>query len=404
MRIALIDPSLFTAPYDAALAGGLRALGHSVDLHGRRLRAEDGAPDGLTVTGSFYPVASLPVADALPKPLRLAVKGVDHIASMSRLHRRLRAEGPDVIHFQWLPLPMVDRLFLSGLRKLAPLVLTVHDSKPFNGNPAAGLQRHGVANGFRYFDRLIVHTGQGQERLRETGVAKDRIAVIPHGLLAPRRTAVGTAESPPNDVTFLLFGKIKPYKGAELLVEAFARIPPTRRGQARVRIVGRSYMDLGPLNALVHRLGIATQVAVEPRFVPDSEIPALFGTGTITVFPYREIEASGVLSLALAHARPVIASRLGGFAETIRDGVDGLLVPPGDATALAEAMTRFLTGPDFVAACSGAIASRAAAVPEWTEIAGMTVQIYADAARDAAVTAPASRVAAPPRPPADVRS
>lgn len=404
MRVALIDPSLFTAPYDAALAGGLRAIGHSVSLHGRRPRTEDGGPDALTVTESFYPVATLPVVEALPKPLRLGIKGVDHIASMARLGQRLRAERPDVIHFQWLPLPMVDRLFLSRLRALAPLVLTVHDSNPFNGSPAVGLQRHGAQHGFGCFDRLIVHTTQGQDRLRESGVATERIAVVPHGLLAPRRADAGVVDSMTGEITFLLFGKIKPYKGADLLIEAFARIPPALRARARVRIVGRSYMDLAPLEALAGSIDIAKQVALEPRFVPDAEIPALFGPGTIAVFPYREIEASGVLSLALAHARPVLASRIGGFAEAIRDGIDGLLVPPGDVTALTHAMSRFLVAPDFAAACIKAIASRAESVPEWTDIAGMTTMIYAAAARDAVATESAIRAAAPPPPPADVRS
>ena len=79
--------------------------------------------------------------------------------------------------------------------------------------------------------------------------------------------------------------------------------------------------------------GVADRLHIEPRFVADADIPALFGPGVVALFPYREIEASGVLSIALARGRPVIASRLGNFAEMIEDGVQGLLVPPGDADA-----------------------------------------------------------------------
>ncbi|MDE2581021.1 MAG: glycosyltransferase family 4 protein [Rhodospirillales bacterium] len=406
MRIALIDPSLFTAPYDAALAAGLRSVGHEVSLHARRARAEDAGPAGQPVTASFYPVASLAAAQALPRALRLGIKGLDHIVSMNRLGRRLRQERPDVIHFQWLPLPMVDRHFLPTLRTLAPLVLTVHDSNPFNGNPAAGLQRRGAFAGFRHFDRLIVHTAQGRQRLCAHGVAGERIAVVPHGLLARPHAGPAAGEAMDGEITFLLFGKIKPYKGADLLIAALARLAPQLRNRARVHIIGQPYMDLAPLHQLAQRLGVAERVTIAARFVPEAEIPTLFGPGTIAAFPYREIEASGVLSLAVAHARPVLASRLGGFGETIRHGEDGLLVPPDDVAALTDAMARFLAAPAFAAACARAIATRANDVPDWTDIARLTTSVYDAAARSratgplAAATARAGRAEAPPPPPA----
>lgn len=421
MRIALIDPSLFTLPYDTRLAAGLRAIGHDVSLHGRRPRAEDGDPVDAHMVASFYALAGLPALQSLPKPLRLAVKGVDHIVSMARLRGRLARERPDVIHFQWLPLPAVDHRFLAGLRTLAPLVLTVHDSNPFNGNPAAGVQQLGLPASFRRFDRLIVHTAQGRARLHDQGVDDARIAVLPHGLLASPSASLfaagpsadgpiadGLAPADGAEVTFLLFGKLKPYKGADLLIEAFARMLPSVRARARLSIIGKPYMDLAPLRDLAARLGVADRVAIEPRFVADAEIPALFGPGSVAVFPYREIEASGVLSLAIAHARPILASRLGGFAETVRDGHDGLLVPPGDVAALADAMARFVTDAAFRAACARHVATLAEAIPDWTEIACRTTAVYRAAAADRACgpvppTGPAARSATPPRPMADAR-
>jgi glycosyltransferase involved in cell wall biosynthesis len=388
MRIALIDPSLFTLPYDIRLAAGLRAIGHDVSLHGRYPRAEEGDPLDGHMVASFYAFAGLPALQSLPKPLRLAVKGVDHIVSMARLRGRLARERPDVVHFQWLPLPAVDHRFLAGLRSLAPLVLTVHDSNPFNGNPAAGVQQLGLPASFRRFDRLIVHTAQGRARLHERGVDDARIAVLPHGLLASPSTGGPIADGPaPTDgaeVTFLLFGKLKPYKGADLLIEAFARMLPAVRVRSRLSIVGKPYMDLASLRELAARLGVADRVAIEPRFVADADIPALFGPGSVAVFPYREIEASGVLSLAIAHARPILASRLGGFAETVRDGHDGLLVPPGDVAALADAMARFVTDAGFRAACARHVATLAEAIPDWTEIADRTTAVYRAAAANRA--------------------
>ena len=390
MRVALIDPSLFTLPYDIRLAAGLRAAGHEVSLHGRRPHEEDGGPVEPPVVASFYPVATRPAVQALPKPFRLGIKGIDHVVSMAWLRGRLMRERPDVIHFQWLPLPMVDRHFLSGLRSVAPLVLTVHDSNPFNGDPAAGVQRRELPASFCRFDRLIVHTAQGCARLRKQGVAEERIVVLPHGLLASPAPPVGAVRRAAADCVFVLFGKLKPYKGADLLIEAFARLLPSLQARARVRIIGKPYMDVATLYDLAARLGVAHAVTIEPRFVPDADISILFGPGSVAVFPYREIEASGVLSLAIAHARPLLASRLGGFAETIRDGIDGLLVPPGDVAALAGAMARFLVAPDFAAACARNVGTLAGQIPDWSEIARRTEAVYR-----AAATGRADRYEAP---------
>ncbi len=373
LRVALIDPSLFTLPYDLALADGLRANGHEVTLHGRPPRAGEAAGG---VEPSFYPLAESRTVAVLPAALRLGVKGLDHLLSLARLRRRFGVadQRPDVIHFQWLPLPLADRALLAGFRRIAPLVLTVHDTDPFNGNPSSRLQRLGVAECLHGFDRLIVHTGQGEARLAAAGVPASRIAVVPHGPLAE------VVPAPPDPMqgplTFLCFGKMKPYKGLALAIEAFARLPEELRAQARLRLVGQAQMDIAPLAALAAARGIAGQVSIEPRFVADAELGTLFATGVVALFPYREIEASGVLSIAVAHGPPIIASRLGAFAETLQDQRDGLLVQPNEVGQLAEAMGRMLSDRDFAAHCARAMQALALAQPGWSEIGRRTAEIY----------------------------
>jgi glycosyltransferase involved in cell wall biosynthesis len=103
----------------------------------------------------------------------------------------------------------------------------------------------------------------------------------------------------------------------------------------------------------------------------------LFAPGSVAVFPYREIEASGVLSLAIAHARPIIASRLGMFAEALTDGVHGRLVAPGDIAALTAAMAGMIEDRDFTLAAGRAVARLARDVPDWVEIGRRTARLYA---------------------------
>lgn len=380
MRVAMIDPSLFTLPYDTALAAGLQAEGHQVVLHGRAPGPDDNATDGAPLLASFYRVAGAPALARLPHALRLGIKGLDHAWSMQALVRRLRRERPDVIHFQWLPLPVVDRRFLKRLRAIAPLVLTVHDTNPFNGNPAGRLQRVGAHAAFADFDRLIVHTEQGRSRLLAHGEATDRVTVMPHGLLG-RASADAADDAMQGEITFLLFGKIKPYKGADLLIEAFARMEPALRSQARLRIIGKPYMDLEPLHRLAQRSGVADRVTIEPRFVGDAEVGGIFAPGVVASFPYREIEASGVLSLAITFGRPILAARLGGFIEAVQDGEHGLLVPPEDVAALSAAMSRFVADRAFAAACAARVRGLTTSVPTWPEIARRTVELYASLSR-----------------------
>jgi glycosyltransferase involved in cell wall biosynthesis len=377
MRVALIDPSLFSLPYDRALAAGLGRVGHSVALHGRALRSGDGSPGPITLRNSFYPISEGRLCQSLPGPLRLGVKGVDHAWSMWRLIKRLRREAPDVIHFQWLPLPVMDRAFLGALRQVAPIVLTVHDTNPFNGEASASIQRQGVETCLVQFDRLIVHTHQGEGRLQKLGIPKDRISVLPHGMLVdPVPTAPDAMDG---RLTFLLFGKIKPYKGADLLIKALAALPPSLRTQARVRIVGKPYMDVAALQAQAVAAGVA--VEIETGFVEEEDIAGFFSQGTVATFPYREIEASGVLFLALAHGRPIIASRLGAFGELLTDGRHGALVPVEDVPALTSALQHMLDDRTFAAACAAEVQELAKSIPDWETIAERTVGVYREAMR-----------------------
>ena len=385
MKVALIDPSLFTLPYDLGLMGGLRGIGIDAALHGRAPVPQDGGPDDADVVKSFYGLSGL--YQGLPVPLRLLLKGLDHGISLVRLRKRLQLEKPDIIHFQWLPLPLLDGAMLRQFKRIAPVILTVHDTDPFNGDPTARVQRIGFSTALKSCDHLIVHTNQGRDRLTSYGVAAARVSVLPHGPLGEAGSNSGT-DNPSDKITFVLFGKIKPYKGADLLIKAFAAMPASIRERAQVRIVGQSYMDTTPLQQLVKMSGLTDFVRIEDRFICDVEIPVIFGPNVVAVFPYREIEASGVLSLALTHSRPIIASKLGLFAEALIDGVHGRLVPPEDCMALSGAMAEMIEDRDFTAHCARNVAGLASSLPAWTEIAELTASLYAVSQRQRAMGQP----------------
>jgi glycosyltransferase involved in cell wall biosynthesis len=375
MRIALIDPSLFTLPYDLKLAQGLQQIGCGVDLFGK---SAPGEPLGaVPLRPHFYGELVGLGAERWPAGLGKAAKGLAHLRGMWRLAEILERERPDIIHFQWLPLPIVDRAFLARLRRVAPLIVTAHDSEPFNGNAGAALQQVGALDILGRFDRIIIHTEQARRRLTAQGLAPDRLCRIAHGFLDDDEPAPLPAADPAAPVRFLLFGKLKPYKGADLLVEALRRLDPAIRAQVEVLIAGKPYMETRPLEAAVAELG--GSLRCDFRFFAKAEMRALFAAADVLVFPYREIDMSGVLMAALKTARPILASRIGGFAELLEDGRHGVLVTAGDVDALAAGMTRLVREPETRRAMAAAVTDLAAAIPSWQQIAQSTLGLYREA-------------------------
>ena len=379
MRIAIIDPSLFTWPYDSALALALRAAGHEVALFGKPRPSQGAGPAYELLRAHFYRELDASVVQWLPRSLFLAIKGASHVWDMRRLLVELRSFRPDVIHVQWSPLPVVDRWFMSSLRGIAPLVMTVHDAVPYNGNPRSRLQGMSATAITAQFDRLIVHTKASLQRLQRSEPLPARIRCIPHGPLGDVPTGEASLRQPRDPaqrVTVLLFGQIKPYKGADVLLHAVAKLPAAIRARVQVRIVGKPLMDIAPLQALIRDAALDDCVQLEPRFVPEAEVGTLLGSADIIVMPYREIDASGVLMMALGFGLPIIATRVGLFAELLADGEHGRLIAVDDVDAFARALEELVADAAMRERMGAAARRLLAEIPGWDEIARRTVELY----------------------------
>mgnify|MGYP005839020305 CR=1 FL=1 len=141
----------------------------------------------------------------------------------------------------------------------------------------------------------------------------------------------------------LFFGFVRPYKGLRDLLAAL----PTVRAQtpATLLVVGQFWEPLHEYQSQACALGMDGCVQLVDRYVPNEEIPLYFAAADLVVLPYREATGSGVAQLALGCGRPVLTTHTGSFPEIVEDGRTGLLVPPGDPAALAEAILRFLRLP-----------------------------------------------------------
>jgi glycosyltransferase involved in cell wall biosynthesis len=309
MRVALADPPAFTPQYDHALAAALARAGADVTLLTSHFRfGEAPAADGYRRDERFYPLSSRLFRRSRA---RLPVKALEHIGVVRSLGRT----DADVLHLQWLALPRVD----ARLRFRTPSVFTAHDLLPRRTAEQLDLWRGLLAK----FDRVVVHSVNGQKRLAELGVATH---VIPHPVFPSDPPSAGDGR------TVLALGVIRGYKGVPDAVEA------TQRIGARMLVVGdlAESVDLG-----------ASHVESRLGYVPDSEIDRALGESTVAVFPYRpELDQSGALLRALGAGVPAVAYDVGGIAEPVRDFGAGIVVPPGDVTALAAALEQVLADPE----------------------------------------------------------
>jgi len=222
---------------------------------------------------------------------------------------------------------------------------------------------------YRAMDAVVVHSEHGRARLiAEAGVPADRVHVIPHGAFTHLNAVAGVA--PPELATsraagrpaVLLFGLLKPYKGLDVLYEAWREFAPG--GDAELWVVGAPRMVLPPP---------PPGVRVVPRFVTDAEAAWCLREAALTVLPYHDIEMSGVLFSALALGRPLLLSDVGGFPEVQA----AAHVPAGDPSALAAALRRLLGDRAELAALAAASAQAAATSYAWPAIAARHLELYA---------------------------
>ncbi|MGZ4461784.1 MAG: glycosyltransferase family 4 protein [Gaiellaceae bacterium] len=317
MRVLIADPPAFTPPYDRSLASALARAGTEVELVTSRFRfGEVPAVSGYRCEELFYPLSSRLFRRS---PLRLPLKALEHPFGMLRLRRR-RA---DVLHFQWLALPELDRILLP--RRL-PLVFTAHDLLPRRTAHKLELWLELL----RRFGAVIVHSESGRGTLLDLGVPEQRLHVIPHPVFRsdPRRRDDGR--------TLLCLGMIRPYKGLGDAISVAKTV-----GDARLLVAG------DPMESISrHREEAGERAEWRLGYLPEAEVDRALGESTLALFPYRaELDQSGAMLRALGAGVPVVTYDVGGLAEPVRRFGAGRVVAAGDSEAMAAAVRGLLEDP-----------------------------------------------------------
>jgi glycosyltransferase involved in cell wall biosynthesis len=362
MRVHVVDPSAYSPPYDHALCAALARRGAEVELITSAFAyGQAPPPDGYRVRELFYRHAIGPAGSRL----RLVSKLAEHLPDMLRYRRTARAA--DIVHFQWLPVQQVDVHLLPP----GPLVLTAHDLLP--REPRVG-QVRAQRKLYEAADALVVHSDYGRGQLVQAlAIEPGKVHVIHHGAFdhlvgQAREVALPPELAEVEGPVVLFFGLLRPYKGIELLLDAWRGLDT-----AELWIVGHPRMALEPLLAKA-----PPGVRFVPRFVSDAELPAYFRRADVVVLPYlrtERLDFSGVLATALAFGRATVASDIGGFSEVAAAG--GLrLVAPGEPDQLREALAELIA--DEAARERLAAGARAAAAGpySWDQAASGTLDLY----------------------------
>jgi len=230
---------------------------------------------------------------------------------------------------------MVCRSYLLTIHNLLP-----HDSHTFWNRVLYRLI-------YRLPTKLIVHTIPMREKLvKDFGVNRARVVVMEHGCELGKQIIVRKSAKSGEMTRLLFLGMIAPYKGVDILLDAFERIPTN----FELRIVGlcrsptlRSAIE----GAIAKFVATGRHVSWRNEFVAEREMASALDWTDIIVMPYRYIDQSGVLFHALKFGVPMVATRVGDFGSFITRDI-GELCEPENADSLATAIVRLSSRLDSI--------------------------------------------------------
>ncbi|EQD51496.1 glycosyl transferase group 1 [mine drainage metagenome] len=258
--------------------------------------------------------------------------------------RRLLSEPATLVHAHgFAQFPTWAGALATSLRRI-PLVVTPH-SDP--GRPRWGratfdaVVRWGTLGRAR---RVVAETEMEREFLLRIGVPRDRLRVIPGAIDLPTGPLVAPRDPPPGTPIRVLFvGRVDmDQKGVDVLLAAAERL--SRRRDLEWRIVGEIWVPPRLLASRLARLPPSVRWVVTGRR-SDLEMDREYRTADMLVIPSRFEPFGLVLLEGMARGLPIIASRVGGMPEIADQSGAVLWVPPGDSTALAEAIERLADDP-----------------------------------------------------------
>ena len=352
MRISLIGP---TYPFRGGIA-------HYNTLLERGLRQRYGTVQFISFRRQ-YPAWLFPGEtdrDSSQEPIR--PEQVEYLLdplmppTWMRVARQIERYEPDLIILQWwVPFwaaPFRTITALARQRTEAKVIFICHNVLPHESSRLDHLWiRLGMGKG----QGFITHSPNQKEQLL-TVFPQTPICCTPHPTYATFDTGRWQRETARRELGFeaednllLFFGFVRPYKGLRYLLEAMLMV--LERIPVHLLVVGEFWKDKSEVEAQIARLGLADRVTLVDRYVPNEEVALFFRAADLVVLPYESATGSGVLQIALGLECPAVVTDVGGLREIVAHDETGLIVPPKNSEALAQAIVRYFgdeLGPAFI--------------------------------------------------------
>jgi glycosyltransferase involved in cell wall biosynthesis len=250
--------------------------------------------------------------------------------------------NPDIIHCNNL-LNLNFWPFLFQNRK--PIILTDHDPFPHSGEESFKYSIIRKLN-YRFIKKyILLNSVQMKEYLESYKFDVTNVFLSKLGVYTYLRDSYFVSAKSANN-SILFFGRISRYKGLEYLIEAF-NLAKKEIQDIKLTIAGAGDLKLSLLSDY-NDAGIT----IINRYIPNKELITLISEAKFIVCPYTDATQSGVIMTAFALCKPVVATKVGGLVEMITDGYTGLLVPPRDSSALANAICYLLRDENLLARMS----------------------------------------------------
>ena len=396
MRVGLVSPYSYTYPggvggHVEALSQELGNQGHDVRIMApydpddrlARVMHRGAAPDRRPLPDNLI---SLGRSVGFPANGAVSNLGISSQA-VGTLGRELRHGGYDVIHVHEPNAPFVS-IFATEASKV-PLVGTFHC---YSRNAVANGLAANVVGARRLYNKLGVRLAVSEAaRWTAERFYGGRYRIVPNGVdLSAARPDHGTSDGA---LELLFVGRADARKGLPVLLRAFEALR-SAGVPARLTVAGATRQEVEPLLMDFEGIRVAGRVSEEEKW-------RLLGEADLLCAPSLGGESFGmVLTEAFASHTPVVASDIVGYRDVVRDGIDGLLVPPADAGALGEALRALALDPARRASMAVAARERAERF-SWPHVAEEVAGAYEDAAAQPAAStrkAVAGRRLGRPRP------
>lgn len=234
-------------------------------------------------------------------------------------------------------------LFLRLLNKR--IIITIHDFFPHSGSRITfftKLWRKYLI--WSNHDVIIQNNTDYNSVIKQYSPKKKNIYTIPFGSLEIYKTFLGESLINKNEIKsdILFFGLISPYKGIKYLIEASKKIILSLPN-VKISIAGSGKFDFDITPYAKH-----PNFTIINRYLSNGDVADLVANTKVVVCPYTDATQSGVVMTAFAFEKPVIASSVGGFVDVIHPNVNGFLVPPKDASMLANSILSLLENDDML--------------------------------------------------------